>query len=111
MKEKERARKNNKRGFTLVETIVAFAIIAIIIVVALMSFNTIARINAKAQDMNIADEEMESKIALGDFEESKDVVLNVTVDPESLAPVKIEIPGKIQTYEHNGKYLEVFQAE
>jgi prepilin-type N-terminal cleavage/methylation domain-containing protein len=111
-----------KSGMTLIETIVAFSIIAIIIVVALTGFNTIAKVNDKAQETNKADEEMETLIASGaGFSNSENNTLSFTIldpengealmDPEDGLPIQIVIPGKILTYERNGKTLSVFQTD
>ena len=103
-----------KAGMTLIETIVAFAIIAIITVVAVMGFNTIASVGSKAWDMNAADQHMEALIAGGasGASSAENITLVISAGAEE-GPVQIEIPGKILTYENNknGRTLEVFQAD
>jgi len=106
-------------GFTLIETIVAFAIIAIILVVALAGFNTIANVGSKAQAWNVADQEMEVLIASGTgYEASENMTLEFTItgadglpaiDPATGNPLVIKIEGKILTYDNDGKRLSVFQ--
>jgi len=107
-------------GFTLIETLVAFAIIAIILVVALVGFNTIANVGNRAQAWNAADQEMEKLIASGTgYETSENMTLEFTVtgadgqpavDPATGAPIVIKIGGKILTYNNDGKRLSVFQS-
>jgi len=98
---------------TLIETIVAFAIIAVIIVAAVMGVNTIAKVNIKSQEMNTADESMEALIAGGTgFASSDPATLSLTAVSGSDS-FTFEIPGKILTYEYagNGKTLQVFQPD
>ena len=113
--------KKRNAGMTLIETIVAFAIISIIIVVAMLSINTITSINVKAQNMNVADQEMEYMIA-SDAEpaDKNDTQLTFLVSDNNGNPLKIPdtdkqitvvIPGSILTYEVNGKALDVFRPE
>ena len=96
---------------TLIETIVAFAIIAVILVVAMMSINTITNVNVKAQNMNTADEAMETMIASGTgytTQEDKDLVFSIE-DVTDGTSIEITIPGRVLTFEDNGKRLQVFQ--
>ena len=108
-------KRYKKTGFTLIETIVAFAIIAVILVVALVGFNTISNINNRAQSWNAADEDIEALIAGG-----KDKA--VSFSEESLkfsienprgtdAPFDIEIKGYLLTFNKDGKTIEIFQAK
>jgi len=100
----------NRTGFTLIETIVAFAIIAIILVVALAGFNTISSIGNKAQAWNEADQEIETLIATGTgYTTSKDAALEFTITDSSNNPLVIKIEGKILTFDKGGKQLNVFQ--
>ena len=102
-----------KAGMTLIETIVAFAIIAIITVVAVTGFNTIANVGGKAQDMNAADQNMEALIAGGAAGASSAENITLVISAGSGAgSVQVEIPGKVLTYENakNGRTLEVFIA-
>ena len=55
--------KKAKAGMTLIETIVAFAIISIVIVVAVMGVNTMARVTDMAQTTNISNENIEILIS------------------------------------------------
>ena len=104
----------NKSGFTLIETIVAFAIIAVILVVALVGFNTIANVNNRAQAWNQADEQLESMIASGKIDpaEKREATLMVTYtikNPDGSTSIgEAEIKGEIHTFVYNGKSLEVF---
>ena len=101
----------SKAGFTLIETIVAFAIIAIILVVALVGFSTIANVDIKTQQWNEADEGLEDIIAQGaGFKSVQNFDLKITVVPGEAAPVSIVIPGEIQTFEENGKTMNVFRG-
>jgi len=110
MKSKRCSAAWNKAGFSLIETIVAFAIIAIILVVALAGFNTIASVDIKTQQWNEADEGLEDIIAQGaGFKSAQDFDLKITVAPGEAAPVSIVIPGEIQTFEENGKTMNVFR--
>ena len=112
---------NGIAGMTLIETIVAFAIIAIIVVVAVMGINAIAGVNYKAQEANKADERMEADIAMAENysdEEPLGFVFNlkgpdgdIALEPDTGNPLEIEIPGRILTYEWDGKTLEVFEAD
>ena len=102
----------DKTGFTLIETIVAFAIIAIILVVALVGFNTIANISNRAQAWNEADQEIEDLIATGTgYAEYKDVTLGLPVTDSGDNPVLITIEGRLLTYDKGGKMLTVFQPD
>ena len=100
----------SKSGMTLIETIVAFAIISVIIVVAVMSINTIAGVNVKAQDLNVADQELEKMIA--EWRDwtiepgNKDVTIEVTIDGQ-----KVKVLGDIYTFTHNDRTIELFRAK
>ena len=97
----------NKKGMTLIETIVAFAIISVIIVVALMSINTITSVNVKAQDMNMADEALEDMIAAGTGGTDSDKV-TVTIGDPSNPATTFSFQGVFRTYETNGRSMTVF---
>ena len=100
----------SKAGFTLIETIVAFAIIAIILVVALVGFNTIANVDIKSQQWHEADEGLQGIIAQGaGFKSAQNYDLKLTVASAEAAPVSIVIPGEIQTFEENGKIINIFK--
>ena len=100
----------SKAGFTLIETIVAFAIIAIILVVALVGFNTIANVDIKSQQWNEADEGLQGIIAQGTgFKSAQNFDLMLTITSEETAHVYIVIPGVIQTFEENGKTMNIFR--
>jgi len=102
-----------KTGFTLIETIVAFAIIAIILVVAVIGFNTIASVSNKAQAWNQADEALENLIAEGGEEG-----VDYTAEPKTLSVtfydniqgkyITENIKGEIRTYQYNDKTLQIF---
>ena len=95
---------------TLIETIVAFAIISVIIVVAMLSINTIANVNVKAQDINTADEALEEKIALGtgfDIESVENLTLSIT--DSNGAPINVTVEGRILKYDQNDRLLRIFQ--
>ena len=104
--------EKGKTGFTLIETVVAFAIIAIIVVVAMMGFNTIAGVDKMAKDTARADESLELMIAAGTGYTTnpppEEVVLLVTVEGIE-EPVRI--PGRILAYEEDGRILEVFRPD
>jgi len=100
-------------GFTLIETIVAFAIIAIILVVALIGFNVIANVDNRAQGWNASDQTIETLIAEGgqgnDQDNHPDLVgvkLTITPDGESLS---FSINGDIRTFVSDGKTITVFK--
>jgi len=101
--------RKNKKGFTLIETIVAFAIIAVILVVALVGFNTIANTSNRAQAWNQADQTLENMIA-------KAEPGTFTAEPKTLvvyqngAPVAT-IKGELRTFEYEGRKMEVFYAD
>ena len=101
----------NKKGFTLIETIVAFVIIAIILVVALVGFNTIAGTSNRAQTWNSADEALENFIASKDINPENIVTnLPVTLKVPSVKGGKVEIEGSVITYtdKASGKTMTVF---
>jgi len=96
------------KGFTLIETIVAFAIIAIILVVALIGFNTISRVDLSAQGWNASDQAIENLISLGGSgndpaNPDKQVVLTIVTGGETF-----KITGDIRTYVDGGKSITVF---
>ena len=115
--------KRNKSGMTLIETIVAMAIISVIVVIATMSINTIAGVNVRAQDMNVADEALEAMIAEGNYvDPALDVTMTLKVfDPATGQPardegnevIQFEIEGQIQTFieDNTGRQLELFVKE
>ena len=108
---------------TLIETIVAMAIISVIIVIATMSINTIAGVNVRAQNMNVADEALEAMIAEGNYTgPALDVTMTLKVfDPATGGPardegnnvIQFEIDGQIQTFVegNTGRQLELFVKE
>ena len=115
-------KRRKKAGFTLIETIVAFAIIAIILVVAVIGFNTIASVSNRAQAWNEADESMEYAIANENFETAKDIEIKIIIvdqtegnegnpilDPKENKP--FQFAGNVQTYinESNGSTLDILQ--
>jgi len=104
---------HNNKGFTLIETIVAFAIIAIILVVALIGFNTIANVNNRAQAWNKADESLENMIAAGtEYTSSLPATLKVTVtNPGTGQQFSTQIDSAIKVFTYEGKTLEVFQPD
>jgi type II secretory pathway pseudopilin PulG len=106
------AKRTRKSGMTLIEAIVAFAIVGIIIVVAVTGINTIANVNVRSQDMNVADEEMEALIARGEYASYQKVTMKVVVG-EGADQVEINVPGRILTFvnEKNGNTLEVFEPD
>jgi len=83
----------NKKGMTLIETIVAFAIIAVIVVVALQGFNVIGGVNVKSQQLNKADESLELSISSNDYveEDPEALILDIGGD-------KISVDGRILTF-------------
>ena len=101
----------NKKGFTLIETIVAFAILAIILVVALVGFNTIANVDIRAQEWNAADETIENHIAMQVGEQTalanEDAPFTITVNKGEQV---FSIDGYIRTYIDNntGKTMSAF---
>ena len=107
-------KRNSRNGFTLIETIVALAIIAIILVVALTGFNVLSRVDIQAQEWNAADESLEAAIAAGiNYESYTTTSLTFSfVNPSASGEtITISIPGKVLKYEHNGKTIQVFQAD
>ena len=104
-------RIKSKTGFTLIETIVAVAIIAIILVVALVGFNTIASIDIRAQDLSAADETIENHIAMQVGDQAvlanDDAPYTITVNKGEQV---FSIDGYIRTYIDNntGKTMSVF---
>lgn len=98
-----------KKGFTLIESLVAFAIIAVILVAALSGFNALASLNIKAQRMNLADESLEAFIASRapgndpDHPDKKAAISFGAGDDES-----IRITGNVRVYFSNGRTLAVF---
>lgn len=105
-------RDSGKNGMTLVETIVAFAIIGIILVVAIMGFNTMASVSTRAQDINKANQDIETLIVQGEVYDSDEATLRISaIDPVSGETIALEIPGTIQTYEQDGGRLRVFQND
>jgi len=101
----------NKKGFTLIETIAAFAIISIILIVALVGFNTIANVDIKAQEWNAADETIGNLIAMQAGEQTAlandDAPYTITVNMGEQA---FSIDGYIRTYIDNntGKTMSAF---
>ena len=98
--------RKTKAGMTLIETIVAFAIISIIIVVAVMGVNTIAGVSSKAQKTNISNENIELLIAQNaSGEDSENVNFSFATDEETFV-----IKGNFRTYtdELDGKPIIIF---
>jgi len=105
---------NSKTGFTLIETITAFAIISIILVVALIGFNTIASVDIRAQEWNAADETIENFIAMQVGGQATltndDAPFSITVNKGEQVFI---IDGFVRTYIDNntGRSISVFLAK
>jgi len=103
-----------RSAFTLIETIVAFAIIGVILVVALAGFNTIASVGNRAQEWNLADQSLEDLIASGAEGENRDGTVSIVLrpgDPGADPPVlPIVINGVLRTYTDpaSGKTITIF---
>ena len=100
-----------KKGFTLIESLVAFSIIAAILTATLSGFNTLASLNSKTYALNQTDEKLEALIATNETSSeaiqstsSATITLGKTADGSG----QIDIPGKIHVYKVNGKTLSVF---
>ena len=104
----ERMMHKTRAGFSLVETIVALAIIAIIMVVALVGFNTIARLGNSAQEWNQADQTVEDMIATNTGYVNSDP-LNITLTPGG-DEASVVIKGVLRTFTDpaSGKEITVF---
>ena len=87
----------------------AFAIIAIILVVALVGFNTIANVGNRAQAWNQADQTLENMIAKAEpgTYTSEPKTLVVYNNGEAVATIK----GELRTFEYEGRIMEVFYAD
>jgi len=105
----KRAILYNKKGFSLIETIVAFAIIAIILVVALIGFNTISRVSNTAMDWNKADQTVETLIANNVDGVDSDEPVNITLVPGD-GEADVEIKGVLRTFTDpdSGKTITIF---
>ena len=83
---------------TLVETTVAFAIISVILVVAVMGVNTIAGVNARSQGANMAYENIEYLISQNTGgEDSESVALTISNGEEDFV-----IEGVFRTFTVEG---------
>jgi prepilin-type N-terminal cleavage/methylation domain-containing protein len=103
-------------GMTLIEVMVAFAIVAVVSLSMLVGFTTIANTNMKADEFTKADEVLEEaiandKTAAPTHESSIDQSISLTWTPAPPAPPApdVTLPSKIYTYKdpETGKTFEL----
>ena len=100
---------NNKKGMTLIEVVVSFAILAIIAVVIIMGFRTMGAVSQEGNKIDNIDEQLEQQVAASGDPESETGADLTTSDSS------ITIKGKVKQYTVNedGKELtfRVFEAD
>jgi type II secretory pathway pseudopilin PulG len=101
--------RENKKGMTLVEVIVSFAIIAIVSIIVLAALLTSTSAKMKGDAFTKSEEALTEAIAAGAAANTPPVQNNLTVDvgiPGN--PKTITIPGKAYTYDDE-KYDKTFR--
>jgi prepilin-type N-terminal cleavage/methylation domain-containing protein len=99
----------SKTGMTLVEVMVAFAMIAIVSLVVVFGFHTMSGVSLKGSKINNADQEMESVIAqdAGSYATEAAITgIEFTVDGNSF-----KIPGNVRIYADDERTFRVFVPE
>lgn len=96
-------KKMNNKGTTLVELVVAFAVLAIIVAVALNGFALAADFLSRSVDLSRASDKAKAEIDMGSGGEEADATLNVYVNGTMFAIDGKYIGGKYDTY---GEYID-----
>ncbi|MDR0357280.1 MAG: prepilin-type N-terminal cleavage/methylation domain-containing protein [Clostridiales Family XIII bacterium] len=95
-----------KQGMTLIEVMIAFAMIAVIAAVAVFGFYAIANVLAKSERIQYADQTLEENIASGKNGTKEASLSNGLAF--SAGGIDYEIPGDIAAYAEDGKTFRVF---
>ena len=101
---------NNHRGMTLLEVVVAFAIIATISVAMLMGFRLMMAITLQADQANQTDLALETHIAKDGAGSWTTGAAIQSIDIPA-AGKTWRIPGAIRIYQQDGRRFQVFVPE
>ncbi len=103
------AKLHNKRGMTLIEVVVSFAIVAIIAGVIIVGFRTMGMISLEGNKIDNIDQKLESQIATS----SNSTIQSDTSLTTSDGSITIEGNVKEYTKNENGKNLtfRVFETK
>jgi prepilin-type N-terminal cleavage/methylation domain-containing protein len=100
----------SKKGMTLVEVMVAFAMLAIVTVIIVVGFRAMSSVTLKGDELSNADQELERMIASDDTG-SYTTEAAVQGLAFSADQTNYLIPGTVRVYTEDGKTFRVFVPE
>jgi hypothetical protein len=104
--------RKSKKGMTIVEVMVSFAIIAIVLVMVLAVLTTSANVKVKGDAFTLADEQLSKAIAEGATDSTVDGITVNNTGENNMAVVvgekKIVIPGQVYEYDDD-EYDKTFR--
>jgi prepilin-type N-terminal cleavage/methylation domain-containing protein len=100
----------SKKGMTLVEVIVAFAMLSIVTVILVVGFRAMSSVTLRGDELSNADQELERMIAA---EDTGSYTTEAAVQGLAFSTDQTNylIPGTVRVYTEDGKTFRVFVPE